>query len=91
MAEIQELASYAGDGAAGLSAGHWLAPSSREIPRAASVTAAASCLAGPRGMIRSVSPTTPIAPTGRPEWSKIGDAMLDSPMIASSRSRAYPC
>ena len=73
-----------------MSAGQRVAPSSREIPRAASVTAAVSCLAGPRGMIRSVSPTIPIAPTAWPEWSKIGEAMLDSPRIASSFSRAKP-
>ena len=43
-----------------------------------------------RGTIRSVSPTTPTAPTACPPWSKIGAATLDSPRIASSRSRATP-
>jgi hypothetical protein len=47
--------------------GQRVAPSSRDTPRAASATAGASCLAGPRGMIRSVSPTTPMAPTAWPE------------------------
>ena len=42
------------------------------------------------GASRSVSPTTPIAPTAWPAWSKIGAATLDSPRTASSRSRATP-
>ncbi len=46
------------------------------MPRAASITAAAIPLAGPRGMIRSVSPATPIAPAIAPELSKIGAATL---------------
>ena len=37
-----------------------------------------------------MSPTTPIAPTAWPRWSKIGAATLDSPSTASSRSRATP-
>ena len=47
--------------------GHWCAPSSREMARAASVTAVVRALAGVRGIMRSVSPKTPIAPTARPE------------------------
>src|SRR4051812_37772987 len=58
--------------------------------RAASTTAGATPRAGPRGRIRSVSPTTPMAPTAWPAESRIGAAMLDSPSTASSRSRAKP-
>jgi hypothetical protein len=66
------------------------APSSRDIPRAASITAGTIPLAGPRGTIRSLSPTTPIAPAASPVWSKMGAATLDSPRTASSCSTATP-
>src|SRR5207245_2838791 len=70
--------------------GQRAAPSSRETPRAASLTAAPIPRSSPRAMMRSVESTTPIAPTAWPPWSKIGAAALDSPSTASSRSVAMP-
>ncbi len=45
---------------------------------------------GPSGRSRSTGPTTPIAPTGCPRWSKTGAAISASPTIASWSSRATP-
>ena len=67
------------------------APSSRETLRAASVTAWPSPRAGPRGRIRSVSPTTPIAPTAWPalSWIARGDARLaEHRLVALAREAA---
>ena len=72
-------------------AGQRRAPSSRETPRAASATAPAIPRAGPRGRMRSVSPTTPMAPTAWPEWSKIGAGharLAEHRLVALARDAA---
>ena len=66
-------------GFAYLGGGHWVAPSSREIPRAAPNAAAVSPLAMPCGKITSLASTMPMAPMTFSTWSTIGAARLDSP------------
>ena len=69
-------------------AGHRGAPRSREIPRAVSMTAAATAGSRFRRSSRSFGPATPTAPIASVRRSKIGAATPASPSNASSRSTA---
>jgi uroporphyrin-III C-methyltransferase len=69
-------------------AGQRGAPRSREIPRAASSTAAATSGSRLRRSSRSRGPATPTAPIASVRRSKIGAATPPSPSSASSRSTA---
>jgi uroporphyrin-III C-methyltransferase len=69
-------------------AGQRGAPSSREIPRAASTTALATSGRRARRRTRSFGPATPTAPIASMRRSKIGAATPASPSTASSRSTA---
>ena len=69
-------------------AGQRGAPRSREIPRAASITAAETALRRLTRTRRSFGPATPTAPIGSERRSKIGAATPPSPSSASSRSTA---
>jgi len=69
-------------------AGQRGAPRSREIPRAASITAPETALRRLARTRRSFGPATPTAPIASERRSKIGAATPPSPSTASSRSTA---
>jgi phosphoenolpyruvate---glycerone phosphotransferase subunit DhaL len=64
------------------------APRSREVTRAASVTARTSSSRAPGASSRSAAPTTPIAPATVLSLDKIGAASPASPTVASWSSTA---